>query len=64
MLLVAAFPLAVPYYLRVRRAVDPGQGTTSSELEALLTSRRPIVIAVVETVGILVIVWLMVLKPF
>ena len=64
LLLVAAFPLAVPYYLRVRRAVAPGQEVTSSELETLLTSRRPIVIAVVETVGILVIVWLMVLKPF
>ena len=64
LLLVAAFPLAVPYYLRVRRAVEPGRETTSAELEALLTSRRPIVIAVVQTIGILMIVWLMVLKPF
>lgn len=64
MMLVAAFPLAVPYYIRVRRAVEDGSAITPAELDALLLSPRPIVIAVVETVGIAVIVWLMVLKPF
>ena len=63
-LLVAAVPLAVPYYVRVRRAVAEDSDTSPEELEALLLSPRPIVIAVVETAGLLVIVWLMVLKPF
>jgi uncharacterized membrane protein len=63
-MLVAAFPLAVPYYVRVRRAVADDAGTPPDELATLLSSPRPIVIAVVETVGLLVIVWLMVLKPF
>lgn len=63
-LLVAAVPLAVPYYVRVRRAVAEDAATTPEELEALLLSPRPIVIAVVETAGLVVIVWLMVLKPF
>lgn len=64
-LLVAAFPLAVPYYKRVRAAVAPdGPGTSREELAALLSSSRPIVIAVVETAGILVIVWLMIYRPF
>jgi uncharacterized membrane protein len=63
-LLVAAFPLAVPYYMKVRRAVAEDAATTPDELEGLLLSPRPIVIAVVETAGLVVIVWLMVLKPF
>lgn len=63
-LLVAAFPLAVPYYVKVRRAVAEDAATTPDELEELLLSPRPIVIAVVETAGLVVIVWLMVLKPF
>jgi len=64
LMLVAAFPLAVPYYIGVRRAVADGSAVTPQELDALLLSPRPIVIAVVETAGIVVIVWLMVLKPF
>ena len=63
-LLVAAFPLAVPYYVRVRRAVAEGSETPPEELASLLRSPRPIVIAVTETLGLIVIVWLMVLKPF
>ncbi len=63
-LLLAAFPLAVPYYMRVRKAVAEDATTTPDELAELLMSPRPIVIAVVETAGIVVIVWLMVFKPF
>lgn len=64
-LLVLAFPLAVPYYKRVRAAVSSeGPAMPQDELVALLRSRRPVVIAVVETVGILVIAWLMIWKPF
>lgn len=57
--------MAVPYYRRIRLAVDPdGPGVTAEELADLLSSRRPLVIAWVETVGILVILWLMTYKPF
>jgi uncharacterized membrane protein len=63
-MLIVAFPLAVPYYLRVRRAVAEGSAVMPEELDALLRSPRPVVIAMVETAGIALIVWLMVLKPF
>ncbi|HZD80044.1 MAG TPA: hypothetical protein VE646_08390 [Actinomycetota bacterium] len=63
-LLLAAFPMAVPYYIRVRRAVTGEPAPSPDELEVLLRAPRPIVIAVVETAGILVILWLMVFRPF
>lgn len=64
-LIAVAFPMAVPYYRRIRSAVDPGGPVANSqELARLLTSSRPLVIAWVETVGILLILWLMVYKPF
>lgn len=63
-MLVAAFPIAVPYYVRVRRAVAPGQEAAPEDLARLLASPRPLVIAAVETALLLVVVWLMVLKPF
>lgn len=62
-MLVAAFPLAVPYYVRVRRAVADAD-TPPDRLEALLRSPRPLVILWVETAGLLVILWLMIFKPF
>lgn len=66
LLVVVAIPLAVPYYGRIRRAVAArleGSGPSDEELDALLGSPRPLVIAGVETVGVVVIVFLMVLKP-
>ena len=63
-MLVAAFPLAVPYYIRVRKAVAEGADTPPDQLDALLRSSRPLVILWVETAGLLVILWLMVFKPF
>ena len=63
-MLLAAFPLAVPYYIRVRRAVAEGADTSPDELAGLLGSPRPLVILWVETAGLLAILWLMVFKPF
>jgi MFS family permease len=63
-LFVAAVPLAVPYYRRVRRAVAQDAGVEAVDLDRLLASPRPLVIAAVETAGILLILWLMVYKPF
>lgn len=63
------------YYGEVRRAAGlayfvPGKGQGSPEppdavdLARLLTSSRPIELAVVGAIGLLAIIWLMVMKPF
>lgn len=62
------YSVASPYYIRLRQAVgDPEAGlagtATPEEVAALLDSRRPDVLLAVGTVGLLVLVWLMVLKP-
>ncbi|MEX0991255.1 MAG: DUF2269 family protein [Actinomycetota bacterium] len=65
-LVAVAFPLAVPYYRRIRRAVEvtaSGKHSSADELARLVRSSRPIWILIVESVGIAVIVALMVLKP-
>jgi uncharacterized membrane protein len=62
-LVLAAFPLAIPYFRRVRLAVAEDDTTPAADLDALLRSPRPIVIAVVETAGLVAIIWLMVAKP-
>jgi hypothetical protein len=71
----AMYPLASAYYTNVRHAI--GQRTQRDKptdpapvpmdaagLATLLDNRRPEAIAVVGIVGLLVILWLMVLKPF
>ena len=71
----AMYPLATEHYARVRRAVGlRAQGDKAGDpppvpldaagLAALLDNRRPELIAAVGGVGLLVILWLMVLKPF
>jgi hypothetical protein len=62
------YSVASPYYARVREAVgdpegDPRAVTTGDELAALLDSRRPEVLVSVGSVGLVVLVWLMVVKP-
>jgi hypothetical protein len=63
---------ATPYHNRVRRALGvpafgrgPARGPVSpAELAALLDSRRPEGIAVIGGVGLALLLWLMVFKPF
>jgi uncharacterized membrane protein len=62
-LLIGAVPLAVPYYRRVRLAVAEGSTVAPEELDRLLGSARPLLIALVEGGGLLILVWLMVAKP-
>jgi hypothetical protein len=62
-LFVAAFPLAIPYFRAIRKAVDRDP-VDDGELGALLRSPRGLVLAWVETIGIVVIIWMMVFKPF
>jgi hypothetical protein len=71
----AMYGLALPYYRNVRMAVglpasssrndNPApQPATPQELDALLDSRRPDLIAGLGFIGLLLIIWLMVVKPF
>ncbi len=72
---VAMYPLGSQYYARVRHAVglrtyqdkkgDPDPVPASAaDLDTLLTSSRPTLLAAIGGGGLLVILWLMVLKPF
>lgn len=72
----AMYGLASTYYRRVREAVglpasgrarrpiEAGSPTQTMELEPLLRSSRPMLIVVVGIGGLLLILWLMVFKPF
>jgi hypothetical protein len=72
---VAMYPLGSQHYANVRRAVGqkaysdpkdapPPTPLAPDELAALLASRRPFVLAAVGGIGLVVILWLMVVKPF
>ncbi len=73
-IMVAMYPLGTQYYGRVRNAVgvrkyndakdaQPPTPATPAELAALLSSPRPFQLAAVGGVGLLLILWLMVVKP-
>jgi len=55
--------LGVPSMNDQKKGVVPEPGTDAA-LEALLTSSRPTIGAVLGIVGLVVIIWLMVVKPF
>jgi uncharacterized membrane protein len=68
------FAVATPFYGRMRAAAGIGQWAEKaarykppaieSDLERLGTSNVPFILAAVGFIGLLVIVWLMVVKPF
>lgn len=63
---VTMYAVASPYYMRLRQllAGKDGQPPISGEaLVAYLDSRRPDILGVFGGLGLLVIVWLMVMKP-
>jgi len=60
-LTAATVPVAVPYYRRVRRALDDA---TDEEVAELLDSPRPVILAWLGSAVLLAILWLMVFKPF
>lgn len=72
--MVAMYMLATPFYQRLRVAVgaqvrdqriaEAAPSTSPEELAALVTSNRPMVLALVGLVGFVVILWLMLFKPF
>jgi uncharacterized membrane protein len=59
----AAFPLALPYFRAIREVVER-EPVDEKRLTELLASPRGLVLAWVETVGIVAIIYLMVFKPF
>ncbi len=72
---VAMYPLGSQHYAKVRHAVglrsyqdkkdDPDPVPASpAELDALLDSDRPALLTLIGGGGLLVIIWLMVFKPF
>jgi hypothetical protein len=74
LVIAVMYAVATPFYGRMRAAAGvPGSEQlagrlqpppTPADLDALATSNRPIVLAAVGGVGLALIVWLMVSKPF
>ena len=58
-LFLAAFPLAVPYFRAIRRELEKPTPDLS-----LLASPRGLLLAWIETIGIVIIIYLMMTKPF
>jgi MFS family permease len=75
-LMVAMYVLASPYFNGVREAVgvqtydqrrkdiEAGPPASPERIEEILRSSRPLVVAVIGVVGLLIILWLMMFKPF
>jgi MFS family permease len=74
LMLVAMYGMATPYYRAVREAAGirpihapdtaPAPDPSPQQLDALLTSSRPMQIMGIGSIGLLLIIWLMVVKPF
>jgi hypothetical protein len=72
--IVAMYALATPYYRRLREVVgaetrepppaDAAAPADPSAIAALVSSNRPMALAVVGLAGFAVILWLMLFKPF
>ena len=72
-IIVAMYAMATPFYGQLRVAagarakdpkVDPNPVVNQTEIDALAGSNRPAVLLAIGTIGFLVILWLMVIKPF
>jgi hypothetical protein len=66
--LVAMWAVASPYYMGLRKALEErGQdgrpAIEPSSLARMLDTRRPEILSLVGTVGLVLLVWLMVIKP-
>ena len=62
--LVLMWTLATPYYIRLRELAGEGdKPADAAELALALRSRRPDILAAVGGAGLLVLTWLMVVKP-
>jgi hypothetical protein len=66
--LVAMWAVASPYYMGLRKALeergpDGRPAIEPSAMTRMLDSRRPEILTLVGTVGLVLLVWLMVIKP-
>jgi uncharacterized membrane protein len=64
---IAMYAVGASYYYRLRQAVAGADGQPPigrDELVPLLRTRRPEALAAVGIAGLVVLVWLMVMKPF
>lgn len=61
--LLTMWVVASPYYMGLRKVIGGARPTDEPAVEALLRSRRPDVLLAVGVVGLVVLVWLMVVKP-
>jgi hypothetical protein len=71
---IAMYAVATPFYGRMRAAAGVGgmgrsadqfkPPATDADLDALPGSNRPMLLATIGGIGLVVIVWLMMLKPF
>ena len=74
LVIVVMYAVATPFYGRMRAAAGIGQWAerrdrykppaTEADLDMLATSNAPFVLATVGVIGLIVIIWLMLLKPF
>lgn len=71
--IVVMYAVATPYFIRLRAAVgtgargtpaDPAQTASDDELGALAAKAPVVSLLTVGTVGLVLILWLMVIKPF
>jgi len=66
--LVVMWAVASPYYMGLRKALeelgpDGRPAIEPAALAAMLDTRRPEILSAVGTVGLVLLVWLMVIKP-
>jgi hypothetical protein len=66
--LVVMWSVGSPYYMGLRKTLeergpDGGPSIDRSELARMLDTRRPDVLTAVGTIGLVLLVWLMVIKP-
>lgn len=63
--LAVMYSVATPYYMRIRQALGPDAEPplTPDDLARMLDTRRPEILLAVGAVGLLILVWLMVLRP-
>lgn len=73
LMLAGMYAMATPYYKQVRLAVGiagpgakgpPPEPAAPEQVARLLNSSRPMTLALFGGIGLVVIIWLMVLKPF
>ena len=73
LIIVAMYAMATPFYGQMRVAAgarpknpkaDPKPVVDQTTLDALASSNRPAVLLAIGTIGFVLILWLMVIKPF